>query len=336
MELKGESAWTEVGRALGRLPEACRDKWGRIARPFNKGRWAPEESASLQAAVEAQIAARGGNLGAAGEGGDGAAAAGARKDGGKKKDKKKKKKKVEEEEEEEEEKGVQLNPLVREGLNWEAAAVAMGGTRSAQQCAEVRERRSRAPVRVVLPPSLPPPPPFRAFFHSSSFRLSRPFFFRSPTPRAPAAAAAPPAPARQQHWYGVLAPSMTERGEWGPGDDRRLLAALVAAVLPHAPAPPPQAAGRPPKKRQREAEDGAGPGSRPPAQHEADVAWGELVAGRPAAVVLRRWKLMRLRVPRAADLGLAGCVRHLAATFAPELLPAEAEQPQGAAAAEQK
>lgn len=29
-----------------------------------------------------------------------------------------------------------------------------------------------------------------------------------------------------EKWYDQLSPSMVERGEWGPGDDRRLLRAL--------------------------------------------------------------------------------------------------------------
>jgi hypothetical protein len=61
-----------------------------------------------------------------------------------------------------------------------------------------------------------------------------------------------------EKWYNQLSPSMVERGDWGAGDDRRMLRALWTAA----------------------------PGA------EFEVQWGALVGGRTEAQARRRWRLM--------------------------------------------
>lgn len=49
--------WTEIGGALGRLPEGCRDRWKevRLGAGRARGRWAPDEEERLAAAVAADL-----------------------------------------------------------------------------------------------------------------------------------------------------------------------------------------------------------------------------------------------------------------------------------------
>ena len=49
--------WTEIGGALGRLPEGCRDRWkeARLGAGRSKGRWSAEEEERLAAAVASDL-----------------------------------------------------------------------------------------------------------------------------------------------------------------------------------------------------------------------------------------------------------------------------------------
>ena len=93
-------------------------------------------------------------------------------------------------------------------------------------------------------------------------------------------------------WYKILAPSMREAGEWGRGEDRILLAALL--------------------------EEGAA--------EETEVEWAGLVPGRAGRVCIKRWRLMTKRVPDALEEGFEGCLDYLVRQFAPDLAPAAAEE----------
>ena len=79
---------------------------------------------------------------------------------------------------------------------------------------------------------------------------------------------------------------MVERGDWGAGDDRRLLRAVLASG----------------------------------ADAEWQVDWGGAVAGRCGAAARRRWRLMVKHVTSASDLGVADVAARLAARYAPGLL----------------
>lgn len=77
-------------------------------------------------------------------------------------------------------------------------------------------------------------------------------------------------------------------GEWGSGDDRRLLRALA----------------------------------RTGARHDFQVEWGQLVASRTAMQARRRWRLMLKCVRDAADREFHENLHTLLQTFTPDLLPA--------------
>lgn len=91
-------------------------------------------------------------------------------------------------------------------------------------------------------------------------------------------------------WYNRLAPTLKSRGEWGDGDDKRLLKALYQSGA----------------TKEYEVED-----------------WGALVPGRSEGQCKRRWKLMVKAVPewRGADLGR--CVGYLVQKYMPKLLKRE-------------
>jgi hypothetical protein len=91
-----------------------------------------------------------------------------------------------------------------------------------------------------------------------------------------------------EKWYQALCPSMVSRGQWGSGDDRRLLRSLYALC--------------------------AGEGAR-----AWEVDWSSLVRGRTAAQARRRWRLMARGVPGARDSELADVVAALVARFLPQL-----------------
>jgi hypothetical protein len=88
-----------------------------------------------------------------------------------------------------------------------------------------------------------------------------------------------------EKWYDHVCPSMQERGEWGPGDDRRMLRAIY--------------------------ESGAA------AEHE--VAWGEVAPGRAGVVARRRWRLVCKAVPKARDLEFSELLEYLVTTHMPGL-----------------
>ncbi|KAK9840762.1 hypothetical protein WJX81_003109 [Elliptochloris bilobata] len=78
-------------------------------------------------------------------------------------------------------------------------------------------------------------------------------------------------------WYSKLSPSMVARGDWGSGDDRRLLRALLASG----------------------------------AAQEWQPDWGALVPTRTAAQARRRWRLMLKCVPEPAERGFRGALDFL-------------------------
>ena len=86
-------------------------------------------------------------------------------------------------------------------------------------------------------------------------------------------------------WYHRLSPSMIQRGEWGSGDDRRMLKALwsLGACM------------------------------------EYQVPWAKLVAGRTSEQCRRRWRLMVKSVPGAKHLEFHDIVERLVDTFLPRL-----------------
>lgn len=88
-------------------------------------------------------------------------------------------------------------------------------------------------------------------------------------------------------WYLRLSPSMIDRGEWGVGDDRRMLRSLWSL-----------------KRKLME--------------HE--VPWDNLVKDRTAEQCKRRWKLMKKNVPKAKDLEFHSVLEHLVKRFMPNLL----------------
>lgn len=83
-------------------------------------------------------------------------------------------------------------------------------------------------------------------------------------------------------------------GDWGAGDDRRMLKALF----------------------------------RSGAVNEWDVDWSALVPGRTSAVTKRRWRLMLKCVPDGADRDFADCIDYLVDAYTPDL-----KQPKPEAAA---
>ena len=84
-------------------------------------------------------------------------------------------------------------------------------------------------------------------------------------------------------------------GEWGSGDDRRLLKALLASG----------------------------------ATQEHEVSWGNMVPNRTAQQAQRRWRLMVKRVPDRYDKEFDEHLNFLVDTFAPNLRDATSalEQP---------
>ena len=90
-------------------------------------------------------------------------------------------------------------------------------------------------------------------------------------------------------WYDQLAPSMIVRGDWGEGDDRRLLRSLWRAGN----------------------------------VAEFEVAWDGLVAERTAQQARRRWRLMVKSVPDYKDLEFYQIVEQLVGKYLPQLMEKE-------------
>ncbi|KAK9824387.1 hypothetical protein WJX72_009904 [[Myrmecia] bisecta] len=86
-------------------------------------------------------------------------------------------------------------------------------------------------------------------------------------------------------WYNQLCPSMVSKGEWGSGDDRRLLRALLLSGC----------------------------------SHDWETDWGGLVAGRTAGQARRRWRLMLKCVPDRADKDFLESLDFLVSTYCPGL-----------------
>ncbi|KAL4437042.1 hypothetical protein ABPG75_004181 [Micractinium tetrahymenae] len=216
--------WTEIGGAVGRMPEACRDRWLmiRLGGTKKEGRWSDEETERLRQAVQDYLSARteaeggpGGSQedgtatltlqdieGAAGEpvvDADGAATA------------------------------TVSRRIILDDIDWNVVSQAVG-SRSNIQCLE--------------------------------------------------------------KWYSQLSPSMVARGEWGSGDDRRLLRALFLSG----------------------------------AAHDYELDWNQLVRGRTAQQAKRRWRLMVKSVPDNRDLEFGELVEALVDRHLPQLKEQQAQQ----------
>jgi hypothetical protein len=92
-----------------------------------------------------------------------------------------------------------------------------------------------------------------------------------------------------EKWYDQMAPSMVDRGDWGTGDDRRLLKALWRA----------------------------GDIS------EFEVQWDGLVPERTAQQARRRWRLMVKVVPNYKDKEFSQVVKYLVEKHLPQLMVKE-------------
>jgi hypothetical protein len=91
-------------------------------------------------------------------------------------------------------------------------------------------------------------------------------------------------------WYNRLAPTLQSRGDWGEGDDKRLLKALYQSGA----------------TKEYEVED-----------------WGALVPGRSEGQCKRRWKSMVKVVPGWRDAEMGSCVGYLVQKYMPKLLKGE-------------
>lgn len=74
-------------------------------------------------------------------------------------------------------------------------------------------------------------------------------------------------------------------GDWGVGDDRRLIRALLKSG----------------------------------ARMEFELDWAALVPGRSAKQALRRWRLMLRRIPNSSELDFFEQLEYLASTFTPDM-----------------
>jgi hypothetical protein len=89
-----------------------------------------------------------------------------------------------------------------------------------------------------------------------------------------------------EKWYDQLSPSMVSRGEWGKGDDRRMLKALWS-IRPNA---------------------------------DYMVKWEDLVKGRTASQTKRRWRLMIKAVSGYREKEFDEILSRLVETYMPHLL----------------
>jgi Myb-like DNA-binding domain len=92
-----------------------------------------------------------------------------------------------------------------------------------------------------------------------------------------------------EKWYDQLAPSMVDRGDWGMGDDRRLLKALWRAGN----------------------------------VAEFEVQWEGLVPERTAQQARRRWRLMVKVVPEYKEKEFSEVVEYLVSKHLPQLMVKE-------------
>ncbi|KAL4432464.1 hypothetical protein ABPG77_001763 [Micractinium sp. CCAP 211/92] len=218
--------WKEIGGAVGRMAESCRDRWLMIRQGEAKkeGPWSDEETEQLRQAVQeylaAKTAAEGGATGSQGEDAatltlediqgaasepvvdaDGAATV------------------------------TVSRRIILDDIDWNVVSQAVG-TRSNIQCLE--------------------------------------------------------------KWYSQLSPSMVARGEWGSGDDRRLLRALFLSG----------------------------------AVHDYEVDWNQVVRGRTAQQAKRRWRLMVKSIPDSRDLEFGELVEALVDRHLPQLREQQQQQQQ--------
>jgi len=91
-------------------------------------------------------------------------------------------------------------------------------------------------------------------------------------------------------WYLRLAPSMSERGHWGDGDDKKLMRALWDC-------------------RERMGRE----------MREGIVPWASLLEGRTGDECKRRWSFLKKNVPNQRDKECADVVLELAQTYFPKL-----------------
>ncbi|KFM27339.1 DNA-binding protein REB1 [Auxenochlorella protothecoides] len=94
-------------------------------------------------------------------------------------------------------------------------------------------------------------------------------------------------------WYRQLSPSMVTRGEWGTGDDRRLMKSLWLSG----------------------------------ACKEWEVDWGALVKGRSATQAKRRWRLMARVIPEHREKDFWEQVDWLVDTYLPALKEGDLRTP---------
>lgn len=87
-------------------------------------------------------------------------------------------------------------------------------------------------------------------------------------------------------WYLRQGPTMMDRGDWGPGDDKKLLSALWKCGK----------------------------------EIDCDVPWDSLVSGRTASQCKRRWAIMKKRVKNSKDYEFGQLVQKLVELYLPNLL----------------
>ncbi|PRW58651.1 myb family transcription factor family [Chlorella sorokiniana] len=219
VEEKGRR-WKEIGGALGRMPEACRDRWLaiRLGDQQRKGPWDEEEVERLRKAVEEYLAAK-----SAAEQGGG-----------------------------------QGEALIALGADADGAAPTTSGASGGGASASGGGRR---------------PPDRRVVLDDIDWNVvSRAVRTRSNLQCL-------------EKWYDQLSPSMVDRGEWGPGDDRRLLRSMYRSGV----------------------------------SHDYELDWASLVQDRTAAQCRRRWRLMLKVLPDHRDMDFDQQVEELVDRYMPQL-----------------
>ncbi|KAK9807939.1 hypothetical protein WJX73_004975 [Symbiochloris irregularis] len=203
--------WKDIGAALNRLPEGCRDKHKEISlgQAKKKGAWSAEETSALRAAVHGYLARR---IAAEDEDQEDAATLS-----------------LEDVcQQAQQAEGPQGSRAVLDDIDWNIISRTLG-TRSPLQCMD--------------------------------------------------------------KWYDQVSPSMVATGQWGSGDDRRLLQALIRAGPP---------------------------------THDYQVDWGQMVRGRSAVICRRRWTMMKKCLPQNWNMNFGQQAKEMARVYAPGLLAEEA------------
>ena len=121
-----------------------------------------------------------------------------------------------------------------------------------------------------------------------------------------------------EKWYTQVSPSMQERGDWGRGDDKRLLRALLEVVANSSSA-------------------SSSSSSEEKVVNASTVDWSRVAPpGRTAAATRRRWRLMLKTVRNSHELEFGEAVREIAGRSAPKLLLLLQGSSTAAAAAEEE